>query len=211
VATAATGLIACGSGDDKSGGGDKTKAADKAFLTGMNAHHQSALEMAAIANTRGEDPFVKRLAGDITSTQNREIVEMKGIYKRLFNGELRPDPGAHDGLGLTAEQAGMTHSPKTNEMLRSANPFDRAFVDEMVPHHRGAVTMATTVLTSSKDGPLRKLAEGIITTQKREITEMNDFRTKKFGGPVPAGAGHSMKSSGGKPEGEMKHGAGHSG
>ena len=201
MATAATGLISCGGDDDKKSGGagDKAKAVEKAFLTGMVHHHESAIEMAQIAEERGDDPFVKKLAGDIMSTQEQEIARMEEIYERRFGGELKPNPTAHDGLGLTAEEAGMTHSPKINEMLRAENPFDRAFVDEMVPHHTGAVKMAKVVLESTKDAPLRKLAEGIVSTQEREIMEMNGFRTKKFGGPAPKGAGHGTGSEGGMP------------
>lgn len=191
TATAAAGLIACGSDDDNESAdaSDKTRAAEKAFLTGMVAHHQSAIEMAEIAERRGQDPFVKRLAADITSSQEREIARMEQIHERLFDSKLKPDPRAHDALGLTAEEAGMTHSPETSKMLHSADPFDRAFVDEMVPHHEGAVRMSEVVLKSTKDAQLRRLAEGIVSTQEREIEEMNDFRTKRFGGPVPKGAG----------------------
>jgi hypothetical protein len=108
---------------------------------------------------------------------------------------------AHDGLGLSAEEAGMTHSPDTNEMLEMADPFDRAFVDEMVPHHTGAVKMAEVVLEGTEDAELRTLAENIISTQEREIKEMNDFRTEEYGAPVP-------ETSGG---GGGEHGGGHSG
>ncbi len=201
---------ACGSDDSDSasgGGGAKdVKAVEKAFLTGMFHHHESAIEMAEIAQEKGKDPFVKKLGGDIVVTQEGEIEDMKAIYTRLIDGELRPDPAAHDGLGLSAEEAGMTHSEDTNEMLRSADPFDRAFVDEMVPHHTGAVKMAEVVLESTKDAELRKLAEGIVSTQEREINEMNSFRTETFGGPVPEGAGH-----GGEKPASEEHGSGHSG
>lgn len=212
-ATAVGGLVACGSDDDREspGSGVKTGAVDKAFLTGMVSHHHSAIEMAEIANKRAEDPFIKKLADGIMTTQEREIAEMEEIYGRLFDGELKPDPGAHDGLGLTAQEAGMTHSPQTSKMLRSADPFDRAFVDEMVPHHEGAVKMAKVVLRSTKDAALRELAEGIVSTQEREIKEMNDFRTNKFGGPVPEGAAHGKGSGDAMPKEKEKHGAGHSG
>ena len=84
----------------------------------------------------------------------------------------------------------MTHTPETNEMLRKAKPFDRAFVDEMSPHHTGAVKMAKVVLESTEDAELRKLAQGIISTQEREIEEMDTFRIEKYGEPVPeTGAG----------------------
>ena len=208
----ATGLIACGGDDDKESAseGDRTKAAEKAFLTGMAAHHESAIEMAEIADERTQDPFIKKLAGDILKTQERELAQMEEIYERLFDAGLRPDPGAHEELGLTAEEAGMTHSAETSEMLRRVDPFERAFVDEMVPHHRGAVRMAEAVLEMTRDARLRSLAEGIVRTQKREVAEMNDFRTKEFGGPVPEAAGDSMEPEGGMRQGE-EHGAGHPG
>jgi uncharacterized protein (DUF305 family) len=211
--TAAGGLAACGSDDketESGGAGNKVAAVEKAFLTGMVDHHRSAIEMAKIAEKRGEDPYIKRLAGDIMSTQDPEIVRMVEIYERLFGGKLKPDPGAHEELGLSAEEAGMTHSPETTKMLQSAEPFDRAFVDEMVPHHEGAVKMAKVALKSTKDADLRELAEGIIATQEREIAEMNDFRTKKFGAPVPEGAGHGKGSEGAMPKEKEEHGAGHS-
>jgi uncharacterized protein (DUF305 family) len=141
--------------------------------------------MAKIAQKRGESRFVKGLADDIVSTQEREMEQMRSIYTRLVGGELKPDPMGHKGLGLSAEEAGMTHTPKVNAMLRKANPFDRAFVDEMVPHHTGAVRMAETVLKTAEDSELRKLAEEIVSTQKGEIEKMNSFRERKYGAPVP--------------------------
>ena len=207
----AAALSACGGDDgDENARTGKTEQAEKAFLTGMVAHHQSAIEMADIAAQKGQDAFIKKLARDIRSTQDREIVRMEEIYERRFGAELKPDSRAHDALGLTAEEAGMTHSPETSEMLRAANPFDRAFVDEMVPHHEGAIRMANAVLKSTKDSGLRRLAEGIVSTQEREIEEMNDFRTREFGGPVPAGAGHKTDAEPKTPAGDEEHGAGHS-
>ena len=208
----AFGVAACGSDDEKSSSGDsggagKTDKVEKAFLTGMVHHHESAISMSAVAEEKGKDPFITKLAGEISATQELEMDQMDAIYKRLFKATLKPDPGAHDGLGLSAEEAGMTHSEDTNENLRAAKPFDRAFVDEMVPHHEGAIKMADVVLKSTKDDELRKLAEGIISTQEREVKEMNAYRTKEYGGPVPAGASHG----GEKKPGGKEHGAGHSG
>lgn len=207
------GLAACGSDDEKGSSGDsgragKTEKVEKAFLTGMVHHHESAISMSAVAEEKGKDPFITKLAGDITSTQEREMDRMDAIYKRLFKATLQPDPGAHAGLGLSAEEAGMTHSEDTDEKLRAAKPFDRAFVDEMVPHHEGAIKMANIVLKTTKDDDLRELAEGIISTQEREVKEMNAFRTKEYGGPVPAGATHGGEK---KKPGGKEHGAGHSG
>lgn len=62
---------------------------------------------------------------------------MRRIHMRLFASTLRPDSRAHEGLGLSAKQPGMKHTETTNMILQAADPFDRSFVDEMVPHHEG--------------------------------------------------------------------------
>jgi len=186
----ASALVACGD-DEKDSAAEKqvqqAEKVEKAFLTGMVHHHETALEMAEIAERRGQDPFVRRLAAAITTSQEREIGQMRSIYKRLFDTALKPDPGAHDGMGLTAAEAGMTHSKETDAMLEAAEPFDRAFVDEMVPHHLGAITMSNVLLKDTKDPALRNLAETIVRAQQDEVDRMNVFRERKYGGPVPTG------------------------
>lgn len=183
----ALGLGACGGDDGDSGAQtqDQAEKVEKAFLTGMAHHHETAVEMAEIAERRGQDPFVRKLAANIIAAQEREIGQMRSIHTRLFDAELKPDPGAHDGLGLTAEEAGMTHNKETNAMLEAAEPFDRAFVDEMVPHHTGAIKMAKIVLKATKDPALKNLAQTIIRVQEDEVDAMNAFRKRKYGGPVP--------------------------
>ena len=183
----ALGLVACGDDDDEaSGGSEKAESVEKAFLTGMVHHHETALEMAGIAERRSQDPFVTKLAATIITTQEREIGQMRSIHKRLFDEALKPDARAHDGLGLSAAEAGMTHDEKSNEMLEASALIDRAFVDEMVPHHLGAIKMAQVVLKDTKDPVLRNLAETIIRAQQKEVDRMNAFRKRKYGGPVPS-------------------------
>jgi uncharacterized protein (DUF305 family) len=187
------GVAACGG---QSGGSDEAKPpspelneaqkqkSERAFLQAMVPHHQSAIDMAHVAESEGESSFVKNLARTITSAQAAEISEMGDIHKRLYGSPLRPDDRAHGALGLSAQEAGMNHMGG-GMMLRGKRSFDRAFVDQMVPHHRGAIAMAEAVLKASRDPELRKLATEIITAQKREIREMNRFREREFGGPAP--------------------------
>lgn len=204
LSIAALGLAACGGGDDGQGD-EKASRAEKAFLTGMAHHHGTAIEMGQIAKERGKSRFVPDLATTIVAVQKHEIGEMRSIHERLFDQALKPDPKAHDGLGLSAEEAGMNHSPAMIAALRTANPFDRAFVDDMVPHHRGAVRMAEVVMRDGRDPGVRRLARKIITDQKREVREMNSFRKRAYGAPVP-----ETKAPGGSGEG-TPGGAAHGG
>lgn len=169
-------LAGCGGGEPA---GAKKPDPQQAFLQSMVPHHNSAVEMAEVAETEGESKFVKDLAGDITRTQTEEIGQMEKIHQRLFNAPLEPDMGAHSGLGLSAQQAGMDHMDGA-EMIRGKEPFDRVFVDEMIPHHRGAIRMAEAVQAKTRDPELLKLAEGIVTAQEREISEMESFLKREY-------------------------------
>lgn len=160
----------------------------QAFLQSMVPHHRSAVEMAAAAESEAKTEFVRKLSSDITNSQTEEIGEMGQIHKRLFDAPLKPDMGAHSALGLSAEEAGMSHMDGA-DMIQGKKPFDRAFVDAMVPHHEGATRMAEEVLDETEDPQLRKLAEGIIAAQKKEIAEMKRFREREYGSAAIPGSG----------------------
>ena len=191
----ALGAAACGDDEEEGSGGasgdttaadERGNAAERGFLEAMVPHHESAISMAEIGVERAEDPRIKKLAEAIRDAQEPEIEQMRRIHQRLFGSALKPNMAGHDALGLSAAEAGMDMDHDAlMKMLEEADPFDRAFVDEMVPHHQGAVKMAEAVLKETDDAELKKLAQAIIDAQMREIEEMNAFRTEKYGGPVP--------------------------
>lgn len=50
---------------------------DKTFLSGMIEHHQGAIDMAKLAQQSAGHDQIKKMADDIISAQEKEIVEMK--------------------------------------------------------------------------------------------------------------------------------------
>lgn len=77
-----------------------------------------------------------------------------------------------------ADQAmmqGMMQMRQSMEAAPITGDPDRDFVAMMVPHHRGAVSMAEVELRYGKDPGLRQLARAIIAAQDREIAQMDDW------------------------------------
>lgn len=61
-------------------------------------------------------------------------------------------------------------------------PFDRAFIDAMVPHHRSAIAMANAALEAGLQAPeLRTIAQAIVANQQDEIDRMIDWRRQWYG------------------------------
>jgi uncharacterized protein (DUF305 family) len=158
-------LTACGdssSGDSGSSAGGN--GADRAFVADMVPHHQSAIAMAKIARERGKSAFVKQLAANIIRTQAKEISTLRAEDKRLAAAGIKTG-----SLGVAQHMMGMDHDPA---MLKTAKPFDAAFMKMMIPHHRGAIVMAKAELKKGEDPRLKQLAQAIITAQEREIADM---------------------------------------
>ncbi|MCK9247796.1 MAG: DUF305 domain-containing protein [Solirubrobacteraceae bacterium] len=169
---------------------------DKAFVTQMIPHHEMAIEMARDAPTKAERPEIRELGKAIIAGQAPEIAQMKAIAERLgaapaempMTGESM-DHGsmtaAAKTLGLSIDEMGM--SMEMMDALKDAKPFDRAFIDEMIPHHQGAIRMARAVLTKGSDPELKRIATAIVAAQKKEIERMNSWRKQWYGSPSPAG------------------------
>ena len=167
VLLAAGALSVAGCGDDNSsdtGAGAAGNAVDRAFVADMVPHHESAVAMATIAQERGESAFVKQLADDIVRTQDEEIDVMRGEDQTLAEAGIEKG-----SLGVAEHMMGMDADVAS---LKTAKPFDKAFIAEMLPHHEGAVTMAEAELSKGKSTKLKLVAQDIITAQEREIAAM---------------------------------------
>ena len=137
---------------------------DRAFVAAMIPHHESAVEMAEIAKTRADSDFVRKLADDIVATQNDEIALMGDEDNALADAGIQPGK-----LTVPAHEMGMDMDPAA---LKTADPFDAAFIRMMIPHHEGAVEMANEELEKGADPELKRLAQAMIDAQQREIDEM---------------------------------------
>ena len=173
---AAISIVGCGD--------DDTQAAqtDGAFLTGMAPHHETAIEMAEIAQEKADHPEIVDLADNIVAAQTSEIKEIDRIHQRLFGEPV--DQGSHGTLGMDEQMMGMDMDMS---MLETAKPFDRQFIDMMIPHHQGAIRMARIELADGSDEETKNLADNVIAAQSHEIEQMNRWREEWYGAPSPAG------------------------
>src|SRR5215218_1783853 len=146
---------------------------DEAFIDAMVPHHQGAIAMAEVALKNAEHEKIIQLSRNIISSQQAEIEELKSIKKEEFGTSNVP-------MEMSQEQMrgmGMMMDPKR---LSKREPFDEAFIDAMIPHHRSAILMAQVAYKKSKIPEIKELAGNIVSAQKREIKQMKQWRKEWY-------------------------------
>jgi uncharacterized protein (DUF305 family) len=161
-------------GDDENTTGASGNTTDAAFIADMTAHHQGAIDMAKLAQKKADHAEIRTLADDIISAQQREIATMKAVRDDMHAMGTRE--GGH--MGMSRHAMGMDMDMNA---LENATPFDKAFIDAMVPHHQGAIVMARALLNKGEQPALRKMANDIISAQTKEIAQMKQWRKAWYG------------------------------
>ncbi|MQA02014.1 MAG: DUF305 domain-containing protein [Streptosporangiales bacterium] len=145
--------------------------ADVTFARSMIPHHRQAVEMSELAETRSASPKVEKLAAQIERAQAPEIRTMSGWLRSW--GQPVPKEGessSHEGHDMS----GMMSDADMKKLRKASGAkFDTMFLEMMIEHHEGAVSMAKTEQKSGSHRPAKKMAGTIITTQRAEIARMN--------------------------------------
>jgi uncharacterized protein (DUF305 family) len=196
IATLTIGVVLAGCGSGSNAGTAPAPAAtssaaapqahnqaDITFLQGMIPHHIQAVEMSKLAAQRASSPQVKDLAARIEAAQQPEIDQMNAMLQ-AWNASMSATNGPsmsgmnHGDMGGMGQMdhgsmPGMMSDQQMQQLNTVSGPaFDRMFLQMMIQHHQGAITMAKTELAEGQNPDAKALAQRIIDAQQREITEM---------------------------------------
>lgn len=148
---------------------------DEAFIDAMVPHHVGAIEMAEAALENAEHEEIRELAGGIIVAQDAEIEELRKIKEAEFGTSEIPMEMSDEDMRMMGMSDPMH--------LAGERPFDRAFIDAMIPHHESAVQMANVAAGESENPEIKALAKDIIDAQTREIEQLRAWREEWY----PAG------------------------
>lgn len=143
---------------------------DLQFLDTMIAHHQGAVDMAKPALEQASRAELKAFAQSIIRDQEKEINQMKQWRESWYAG--KPEAINMDMAGMRDSMKGMDMQALGNAR---GNAYDVMFVEQMIPHHEGAVVMSNEALAKAEHAELKTLARQIIQSQEREVTQMKQW------------------------------------
>lgn len=163
---------------------------DAHFVEMMSKHHRDGIEMSKLEEARGTRDEVKALAAKIREGQEKELAELEA--HRGKHGQMPPhgaghkDPSATGTTGHDKMSGAMQKHHAMMEQMSKASmdkiqnatgaEVDHAFAHEMAMHHEMALQMIAK--TRFKDPELRKLAQRMSASQKKELAQLKAMQKK---------------------------------
>lgn len=148
---------------------------DVSFLHAMISHHAQALTMTALVEDRTAREDLVLFAQRIEISQEAEIAQMEDWL--AIRGEPRSaEEHAQHGAGGLAP--GMLTEAQLTELAQaSGEEFDRLFLERMIDHHEGALTMVANLLAAggAQEAALFEMVSNIDADQRIEIDRMTDL------------------------------------
>lgn len=148
--------------------------ADAAFAQSMIPHHEQAVDMSQMMLAKnGVDPEVKKLAEDIKAAQGPEIEKMHGWLEAW--GQPTMMAGGSDHSSHSSMSGMMSEADLGKLESAQGTEASRMFLEQMIEHHKGAITMAEQEAASGSDPDAVELAKKIVADQQAEIDKMKDL------------------------------------
>jgi len=149
-------------------------AADVRFMQGMIGHHAQAVEMVDLLRTRTNRKDMQLLGQRIALSQADEIKMMQRWLE--VRGQEIPGPHAMHMHGATLMPGMLT--PEEMERLAAAkgDEFDRLFLEGMIKHHGGALTMVQELFATpgaGQEAEIFAFAADVDADQRMEIDRMS--------------------------------------
>ena len=132
---------------------------ERSFIEMMIPHHEEAIVTAeAVLERGGTTEDVRDLMNDIITAQTAEVAAMREWYTAWF-GEPYADKHIYEPM--MRDLSGL-----------SGAALDQAFLEDMIPHHMGAIMMARSVQPHIEHEEMRELTQNVVRTQSAEIVQM---------------------------------------
>lgn len=149
---------------------------DSMFIEEMIPHHDDAIAMAELAITRAEHPEIRELARDIKRNQTAENAQMRTWYGEWFGVDVPESSGNRGFMGRMMGGGVVDMSD-----LAEAESFDKAFIEQMIPHHQMGIMMSQMAGGGSNRQEIRDLTDSIIKAQSSEISSMREWYSDWYG------------------------------
>ena len=158
---------------------------DVEFLDMMTMHHQQGVEMARMAETKGQLPRLKEFAQRTIADQQQDIQKMQDTRSRFYADVSKADKMRMPGKPMTmAMMERMSQTDMQKLEAASGAEFDRLFLTTFIKHHQMAIDMSRHELKGGQQQEVKDMARETIAKQTKDIGEMREMLRQVGGAPA---------------------------
>jgi uncharacterized protein (DUF305 family) len=151
-------------------------AADTRFMQHMIGHHAQALEMTKLVPSRTTRDDLRLLAERIDVSQRDEIEQMRQWLRQRGEAQPAADVHHHAAMGHAPLMPGMLTAAELDQLAKAiGTEFDRLFLEYMIRHHEGALTMVRDLFGTpgaAQETETYRFATDVDADQRAEIARM---------------------------------------
>lgn len=136
---------------------------DAKFLDQMSEHHKDAIQMGKMAESKAQNPEVKKMAQKIVKDQKDEIIQMKEWREKFF-------------ASTPKSKMAMPKMDMNALKKKTGRDFDLAFLDMMAKHHEQGINMAKSASDKLFNPQIKTFAQTVILKQDGERSEMESMK-----------------------------------
>ena len=113
---------------------------------------------------------------NVVNNNNTQMMRMMGMHTQ------NTQDAKTEGMSQMHEQMmgddEMSMSGMVNALEgKTGDGFDKAFIEQMIPHHQGAIEIAKLAQQYAKHDEIKNLADDIIAAQTKEINMMKQWQS----------------------------------
>ena len=113
---------------------------------------------------------------NIVNSNNTQMMRMMGMHTQNFS------QAKNEGMNQMHEQMmgddEMSMGGMVNTLSgKTGDEFDKAFIEQMIPHHQGAIEMAKQAKANALHQEIKDMADDIISAQTSEINMMKSWQS----------------------------------
>lgn len=155
---------------------------DIEFMQGMIMHHEQAVVMTGLIESRTENRDIRLIGERISKSQTDEINFMTRWLEMRGEPIESPEHVTH-GSRNKMLMPGMLTPIQIGALMRARGAdFDRLFLEGMIQHHRGALVMVKELFDApgaGQDANLFNFATDVDSGQRAEIKAMETLLERK--------------------------------
>jgi uncharacterized protein (DUF305 family) len=146
------------------------------YLYQMIPHHEAAVQMAQNLLQYGTNQRIKQIAQKTIKEQTDEIAKMKELIEKIKRNPQVNE--AQEAAYMNEFRQAYNAMVDAMDKVKPMGNVDKDFLQEMMPHHDGAISISRAILKYTNNQEVKSMAQNTIKKQTADRKVINKLMSQ---------------------------------